>query len=122
MSNAAYVARAGLLFIVPVHPGDAPIHAAGATAAQIAENIRLFNQVLTDHTLYHRVATELKAQVLAAVDNMYLHELEDVDFGFADVTPHTMLQHLQTTYGTLLLKHLRTIVPPYPSHGTQTSR
>jgi hypothetical protein len=101
MSNAAYIAHAGIDFTVPIHPGAAPLHTAAATAAQIAENIRLFNQVLADHTLYHRVATELKSQILAVVDNTYLRELEDTDFGFADITPLAMLQHLQNTYGTL---------------------
>jgi hypothetical protein len=80
----------------------------GATAAQIAEIIRLFNQVLAEHTMYHRVATEIKSQLLAAVDNTYLRELEDVDFGFADITPQAMLEHLKSTYGTLTPEAIET--------------
>jgi hypothetical protein len=71
MDNAAYTTpRAGIPFLLPAHPGAAPKHhAVGASAATIAENIRRFNQVLADRTLYHRVATELKSQILATVDN-----------------------------------------------------
>jgi hypothetical protein len=101
MNNAAYVVRATVPFVVPVHPGPAPVHAVAATAAQIAETIRAYNQQLAEHTLYHRVSTELKSQILTAVEATYLRELENVDFGFADVTPQEMLQHLQTNYAVL---------------------
>jgi hypothetical protein len=77
------------------------VHAVAATAAQIAEAIRAYNQQLAEHTLYHRVATKLKAQILTAIEATYLRELEDADFGFADVTPQEMLQHLQTSYAVL---------------------
>lgn len=101
MSDAAYLARAGVAFVIPAHPGAAPVHAPAATAAQIAETIRLFNQDLADHTLYNKVATALKAQLLQAVDATYLSALEDPEFGYADVTARAMLAHLQTRYGTL---------------------
>jgi uncharacterized phage-associated protein len=101
MDDDAYTTRAGGPFVLPAHPGVSPNHAVGASAATIAETIRRFNQTLATRTLYYRVATELKSQILAAVDNTYLRELENVDFGFADVTPQAMLAHLKTTYGTL---------------------
>jgi hypothetical protein len=47
------------------------------------------------------VSTELKAQILTAVEATHLCELEDADFGFTDVTPQEMLQHLQTNYAVL---------------------
>jgi hypothetical protein len=52
MPDAAYNARADAPFEIPVHPGAAPVHVISATAAQIAETIRLFNQVLAEHTMY----------------------------------------------------------------------
>ena len=54
LSDTGYLARAGIPFLVPIHPGTAPIAAAGATAAQIAEAIREYNQALADITLYKR--------------------------------------------------------------------
>jgi len=61
---------------------------------------------LSDISLYHRVATALKAQLLAAIDVTYLRALEDPDFGFADVTPRQMLDHLQSRYGVLTPEEL----------------
>jgi hypothetical protein len=60
--------------------------------------------------MYHRVATEIKSQLLAAVDNTYLRELEDADFGFgfSDITPQAMLEHLKSTYGTLTPEAIET--------------
>jgi hypothetical protein len=101
MTPAAYFVRAQAAFLVPVHPGGAPTHAVAASAATIAENIRLFNQEVTQHTLYYRVSTELTSQILRAVDNIYLRELEDPEFGYGDVSPHTMIQHLDDNYAVL---------------------
>jgi hypothetical protein len=51
---------------------------------------------LADHRLFLTVAEVLKKQILAAVLPRYLHILEDVDFGYSNVTSLTMLAHLQT--------------------------
>jgi hypothetical protein len=99
MTDVEYLARANVAFIVPVHPGDAPVHAAGATGLAIAETIRLFNVGVEEHRLYETVNAELKQQLLKAVNTRYLQVLEDHDFGFADVSPRLMLTHLQDTYG-----------------------
>jgi len=106
MDGVTYLARAGQVFLIPIHPGPAPVHAAGATAAQIAENIRLYQQQLGDIDLFSRVTTALQSQILAAVDNTYLRALEDPDFGFADVTPRQMLEHLRALYGVLTPEEL----------------
>lgn len=99
MSECDYFARAG--------PNVAPVHSVGATSAQIAETIRLYSQELAAYTLYHQVSTALESQILAAIQITYLCALENADFGFADVTPFTMLKHLKTTYGVLTPKALK---------------
>jgi hypothetical protein len=99
MTDVEYITRANVAFIVPVHPGDAPVHAANATGLAIAETIRLFNVSVDEHRLYEKVTAELKQQLLKAVNTRYLQVLEDQDFGFADVSPRIMLAHLQDTYG-----------------------
>ena len=99
MTAAAYLARTQVEFELPVHPGDAPVHIANATGLQIAETIRLFNQHVDEHCLYERVRTELKQQILKAIEHRYLQVLEDADFGFADIAPLTMLNHMKATYG-----------------------
>jgi hypothetical protein len=100
MDKATYLARAGVTFLLPVHPGDAPVHQAQATCLQIAETIRLFNQHVEEHRLFENVqAQSLKQQILKAAEYRYLQLLEDPDFGFADISPREMLQHLKNTYG-----------------------
>lgn len=107
LSEAEYIARTGVPFIIPVHPGAAPDATVGATAAQIAEAIRLYNQALTDVTLYsNRLSAALTAQIITAVNASFLSALEDPDFGFSDVTPRAMLVHLRTEYGTMTPEEL----------------
>jgi hypothetical protein len=90
MPVPAYLVRAGVAFMIPDHPGRAaPVHAAGATAAMIAETIRLYNQQPVEHTLYNRVSTEITSQILRAV------------FGFADVTHVMIIKHLEDNYAVL---------------------
>lgn len=101
MSPAAYLTRAGIAFIPPQHPGPSPTHATNATAGQITETNRQYAATLLEHALYHQVSIELKKQLLAAIHPAYFCALEDVDFGFADITPLTLLSHLHTTYGSL---------------------
>jgi hypothetical protein len=98
LSTAACLVRTNdVPFDLPVHPGNAPVHADAATAFQIAETIRLFNQEIDDHRLHERVKSELKRMIVQALDARCLRVLEDLDFGFADVSPFAMLQHLTDT-------------------------
>ena len=107
MSNADYLARAGVAFIVPVHPGPppAPVGTA-ATIAPVALNIH--TDAFKDVTLYNNLSAALTAQILNAINASFLSALEDPVFGFSDVTPRTMLDHLRQEYGTLTPKELET--------------
>jgi hypothetical protein len=106
LSDAEYITRAGVPFVVPLHPGEAPAAAAGAAAAQIAEAIRVYNQTLADATLYNRLSAALTAQIITAVNASFLSALRDSDFGFSDVSPHAILVHLRTKYGTMTPEEL----------------
>jgi hypothetical protein len=101
MPPVAYLARAGIPFNVPIHPGDNPIHAPQATTAQITETNRQYTATLQEHTRYLTVVEELKRQLLSAVPPLYMDALKDVTFGFADVTPKAMLTHLHSEYGSI---------------------
>lgn len=100
MANAAYVARAGVPFVEPVHPGPLPIHPPGATSAQITATNRQYDTNLAAQTLCVQVKEELRKQILAAVPKIYLPP-EDPNFGYADITPMAMMTHLNDTYGTM---------------------
>ncbi|KAI2511196.1 hypothetical protein MHU86_3161 [Fragilaria crotonensis] len=78
LSDADYIARVGVAFEVPIHPGPPPD--AVGTAAAIA--------------------------VLTAINASFLSALEDPDFGFGDVTPLALLEHLRTEYGTMTPEEL----------------
>lgn len=106
MPPEAYLARTGHAFVPPIHPGAAPVHGPGATAAQITENVRAYNAALDEHRRYLDVSQELKKQVLLAVEKTYLTILESADFGFADVGCDQMLAHLRTTYGKITPEEL----------------
>jgi hypothetical protein len=104
LTNADYIARVGVAFAVPLHPGPPPI--AAGTAAAIAVAIRAYTEALADVTLYTNLRAALTAQILSAVNASFLSALEDPDFGFGDVTPLAMLQHLRSEYGTMTPEEL----------------
>ena len=107
LSEADYVARTGVAFEIPVHPGPAPNPPVGATAAQIAEALRAYNEAIAgDDEKYTRLSAALTSQILLAVNPTFLRALEDPDFGFGDVTPLTMLTHLHIKYGTMTPEEL----------------
>ena len=92
LSEADYIACVGVAFAIPVHPGPPP--AAVGTAAVVAVAIRIHTEQLADVTLYNNLRAALTAQILTVVNASFLSALEDPDFGFGDVTPFAMLEHL----------------------------
>ena len=92
----------GIPFTLPAHPGEAPTPpAAGASQFEVAEQIRVYKSTIEELTRAATLREELKRQILAAVDSLYLTAIEDATFGFATVSVADMITHLQNTYGTL---------------------
>lgn len=85
----------------PVHPGAAPAHAAAATSAQITETNRAYKANLDEFLLYVATSTALKKLLLAAVPDTFVELLKDDALGYANVTTLQLLNHLDTTYGTV---------------------
>jgi hypothetical protein len=104
LSPADYLLRAGVPFIIPVHPGNPPEPI--GTAAVIGVALRNYTEALADVALYNNLSAALTSQILKAVNASFLSALEDPDFGFSDITPRTMLEHLRTEYGTLTPEEL----------------
>lgn len=104
LSDADYIARVGVAFVIPVHPGPPPV--AVGTSAAISVAIRAYTDALDDMTLYTNLRAALTAQILTAVNPSFLSALEDPDFGFGDVTPLAMLEHLRAEYGTMTPEEL----------------
>ena len=101
MSDADYTARTGAAFVPPVHPGAQPAHAPAATQAQILAADRTYDKAVEAASTAHRVKVDLQKMLLDAIGHTYLQQLEDDVFGFSDVTPQTIMAHLETTYGTM---------------------
>jgi hypothetical protein len=60
-----------------------------------------YNSDLLAFELYTRVSNALKQQLLLSVSSSFLCALEDPTFGFMAATQLAMIQHLDSTYGTL---------------------
>ena len=106
MNDADYLALAGVAFNIPVHPGNPPAAVGAAAAVQVA--LRIYANALDDVTLYNNLSAALTAQIISAINPSFLSVLEDPIFGFSDVTPRTMLEHLRAEYGTLTPEELET--------------
>ena len=66
LSDAAYIARVGVVFIVPVHPGPPPV--AVGTAAAISIALRTYAEALDGVALYNNLRAALTSQILSAVN------------------------------------------------------
>jgi hypothetical protein len=98
MPAAAYLERTNVAFVNPVAPPPV-VHANAATGPQIVEANRAFDKAEVEFQTYNNVVNQLKRQIIAAVEPLYLSVLKDRNWGFADISPATMLQHLKDTYG-----------------------
>ena len=117
MTDAEYLTAAGVAFNAPVHPGDAPVHAAGATSAQITETNRQYKAQLKEFETYTAVETALKAQLVEAVPDTFINALSDKYVQYGATTVQALLQHLFDTYGTVtpddLLKNEQEMEQPW---------
>jgi hypothetical protein len=105
IKNADYIARVGVPFLVPMHPGPPPD--AVGTAAGVSVALRNYTAAINDVTLYNNLRAALTSQILSADTPTFLRALEDPDFGFGDVAPLAMMTHLRSEYGTLTPEELK---------------
>jgi hypothetical protein len=82
----------------PPKPDTAPIIVAGATSAQITSAHRLWERECHEWKAFTSTELALKRLLLVAVDETYISSLQDPMFGFAQVSVHSLLTHLDTTY------------------------
>lgn len=87
-------------WVDPVNPGNMHIPA-NATQYQIATGVATHERRNKEWLTYLGVEKAIKQQVLKAVDNVYVSSLEDPTFGFANVTVHAIIAHLENTYAEI---------------------
>jgi hypothetical protein len=105
---ARYLTIVGIAFTAPLHPGPAPIHIAGATGHQITETNRQYAAELKEFRVFTSVEANLKKEIIQAVPDTYINELNDDILGYANTTTLSLLAHLDTTYGTVTADNLNT--------------
>ena len=101
MPTVDYARHAGPLadpWTTVTHPGSLLVHPDGTEAHKITADDRAYDSRLREFKESMKVQTELKQQLLAAIEPTYVQELASEDFGYADVTPRALLAHLQQWY------------------------
>jgi hypothetical protein len=106
MDDAAYLLRAGAAWADPIHPGLQPAHAHAASQALIVATNRAYDRDVLEFQTCTTMRNLLHKQLLQAVNNTYIAALEECIFGYDDLTPRTITQHLVLTYGTLTIDDL----------------
>ena len=103
MPATKYSARAGVRFpwYNVSHPGNLPVHEDDATSASITALDRKYDAQLREYNELTKVKQALKTQLLEAIEPTYLRILSDEEFGFADVSPAFILEHLRTNYSDI---------------------
>ena len=95
MTPPDYVARTGVAYIAPVHPGQQIDHEPGATAAMTMAANRAYDNAIKLFECYTQVKEALRQQILTAINATYYDVMEDATFGYSDVTIINLLNHLQ---------------------------
>jgi hypothetical protein len=95
-----------IAFDPPTDPGTTCTQPDGATAAQIAENIRVFNITRSEYAVFINVRQALQKLILAKVHPTYIEALRHPITQFAQLHPITILNHLWTTYGKITSQDL----------------
>jgi hypothetical protein len=108
ITPAEYMALSagGVPFIAPLNPPIQPVHQPGATAAQIAENIRQHKEAKIIFHTYHDTDKVLRNMLIAKIDIIYIRALYDATVGFGNVMCLELLQHLKTNYGIIKQEEL----------------
>jgi hypothetical protein len=101
VSSANYTDASGngTVFVPPNHPGDDPLHLDKATPTEITETNRRFLASSSAFERYCVIAAALKAQLIAAVPDTFIHELRIPGLVNATVLALDILKHLDTKYG-----------------------
>jgi hypothetical protein len=99
MSDATYLALAGNAFDVPVHPGA--LAALTGTAVNNAEATRVHTAAVAAAVCYQKAMKELSDLIRAALGIQYIAILADPVLGFGNVSPRSILQHVERKYATM---------------------
>jgi hypothetical protein len=95
------VVSSNMPWFTPKYPGGRPNLAPATTAVQSEQITCQHDTDLEAFGLCNRSSNALKQQLTLSVNGRFLCALEDPTFGFMTTTMLAMLQHFDSTYGTL---------------------
>jgi hypothetical protein len=98
VSDTVYSTLSAIPFIRPVNPGSQPVIPNNSTGNQTAAIKRNHTKA---HQIWKEYLTNLKQQILAAVNKTYYRTLRNCITGFANVTTRQLIVHPYTTYGNI---------------------
>ena len=102
LKDSSYVTiNNGNSYAHPVDPGPSPVHATGATAAQITETVRLFTIAREQYKTYCEFQVILVSMITNNCPEKYLTVLKHPITKFRQCTPIQLLTHLWNEYGTI---------------------
>ena len=99
-SDAEYILRAVVNFILPFNPGVHPILAPVATDAKIAHQKLEHKEHTREFRVFQAADNALKNLLVNAVDAPYIKDLRDRSTYFATCSTRDILQYLYRTYGS----------------------
>jgi hypothetical protein len=101
MPAALYTTLSAIPYNEPNDPGAIPVHAANATSA-IRESDRMnHKEALKQFHHHNNMNGALKTQIIDAVADTYLGELQNRYTGYLGVTSRDLLDHLFERYGMI---------------------
>jgi hypothetical protein len=98
-SPANYLILTGVIFTPPGKPGPAPTQLDNATSNQITATNHQFQADQAEYALYLAVERTLKAQLIAAINPLFINKLHNNTMSFVNATTLQLLSHLHTSYG-----------------------
>lgn len=87
--------------VEPANPGLAPVQPNPATAAQIAENVRIHGLNANEYQIFMTTRTQLRNMIINSVEDKYINTLAHAITRYNQVSPLDLLTHLWTTYGQI---------------------
>ena len=90
-SDAKYLLRSGIAFIIPFNSGVHPVVAPGATNTQIAHTKREHKESTRKFRIFKTVNNALTNQLVNAIDGIYIKDLRDRVTGFATCSARDIL-------------------------------
>ena len=89
-------------FVPADDPGVQEPHSLGATAAQIFTANTLHNNTRDDFTTYRKTQVAFNSQLLEAVDDAFVNELNNSLWSYGQVAALQLLTHLHETYDWIM--------------------